>query len=215
MQKALDKNCEDEYKAHDTSVDRNNIVLLIILKYAFLSIRLFIQIFFISYYVGIGIMIMFQFSEEMYKDDPLYETFIHAFKLKQMTPYNQTILILYYTFTTLSTVGFGDLHPKNFFERIIISIVLLMGVATFSYIMSIFIDMVNTIKAFNSDFSEGDGLSKFFGLMKRFNRYKEVNQQMRREIEEYFLFKWENDNNIAVSTEEDFALLSQLPLETS
>ena len=107
-------------------------------------------------------------------------------------------MIVYYTFTTLSTVGFGDLHPKNFFERMIMSVVLLMGVACFSYIMSIFINMVNTIKTFSSDFSEGDELSKFFGLIKRFNNYKEINKKMKTEIEEYFEYKWGNDNNIAV-----------------
>jgi len=151
---------------------------------------------------------MFQFSEEIYGKNPLYETFMTEFDMYSLTPGDQNIKIVYYTFTTLSTVGFGDLHPKNHFERVFMSIVLLMGVACFSYIMSIFIDMVNTIRTFSSDFSDGDQLSKFFGLIKRFNKDKEIDQEMKQEIEEYFEFKWNNDNNIAVSTEEDFELLA-------
>ena len=89
--------------------------------------------------------------------------------MNEKSPYDQTVLIVYYTFTTLSTVGFGDFHPKNSFERIIMSVVLLMGVATFSYIMGIFIEIVNTFKEISADFTEGDELAKFFGLIKRFN----------------------------------------------
>ena len=67
----------------------------------------------------------------------------------------------------------------------------------------------------SSEFSEGDELSKFFGLIKRFNKNKEIDPKIKHEIEEYFEYKWNNDNNIAVSTDNDFALLNQLPLETS
>ena len=48
----------------------------------------------------------------------------------------------YYAVTTLSTVGFGDFHPKNHNERIVVIFALLLGTATFSYIMSIFIDIL-------------------------------------------------------------------------
>ena len=78
--------------------------------------------------------------------------------------------MMYYAFTTLATVGFGDFHPKNSGERIVVSLVLLMGVATFSYMMSIFIGILNTFKNLDKDFNEGDELSKFFGLLHRFNK---------------------------------------------
>ena len=84
------------------------------------------------------------------------------------------VVIWYYAFTTLSTVGFGDLHPKNYMERIIVSVVLLMGVATFSYIMSIFIEILNAFQEMNDDFDDGDKLSKFFGLLKELNRDMEI-----------------------------------------
>ena len=108
--------------------------------------------------------------------------------------------MIYFSFTTLSTVGLGDYHPKNDFERALMSIVLLMGVACFSYIMSIFVEMVNILKTFNSDFSDGDDLSKFFALIRRFNHDEAIDQDMKQEIEEYFEFKWNNDKNLAVST---------------
>lgn len=55
----------------------------------------------------------------------------------------RTITSFYFTFTTLSTVGFGDYYPKNDIERLFGSFVLLGGVATFSYIMGELLAMIN------------------------------------------------------------------------
>ena len=48
-------------------------------------------------------------------------------------------VVVYYMFTTLSTVGFGDFNPKSEFERLIITFILIIGVACFSFIISQFI----------------------------------------------------------------------------
>lgn len=49
---------------------------------------------------------------------------------------------MYYAFTTLSTVGFGDYHPKSPMEHVLVSLIFIFGVAIFSYIMGIFITIV-------------------------------------------------------------------------
>ena len=50
--------------------------------------------------------------------------------------------MVYFAFTSLSTVGFGDFCPRGDVERILGSMLLLFGVAIFSYIMSKFIAMI-------------------------------------------------------------------------
>lgn len=47
--------------------------------------------------------------------------------------YETSITLIYFTLTSLSTVGFGDFHPKTDWERLACSFMLLIGVATFSY----------------------------------------------------------------------------------
>ena len=42
---------------------------------------------------------------------------------------------MYFAFTSLSTVGFGDFYPVSDLERVVGSFVLLIGVAMFSYIL--------------------------------------------------------------------------------
>jgi voltage-gated potassium channel len=54
----------------------------------------------------------------------------------------RTIASFYFTFTTLSTVGFGDYYPRNNIERLMGSFVLLGGVAIFSYIMGELLAMI-------------------------------------------------------------------------
>ena len=80
---------------------------------------------------------MDRWSEKGFEEHP--ETFIHHFELNQV-PLKKVVLIsLYYSFTSLSTVGFGDFHPRSNAERLTCAFVLLLGVACFSYIMGNFI----------------------------------------------------------------------------
>jgi hypothetical protein len=52
------------------------------------------------------------------------------------------LISLYFAFTSLSTVGFGDYAPRGNIERFFGAFMLLFGVAIFSYIMGNFIDMI-------------------------------------------------------------------------
>ena len=52
----------------------------------------------------------------------------------------------YFSFTTLSTVGFGDFEPKSNTERIFVAFGMLAGVAIFSSVLSDFIEMFDVIK---------------------------------------------------------------------
>ena len=44
--------------------------------------------------------------------------------------------------TTLTTVGYGDLTPKTEFEKIIGILIMIIGIAFFSYIMGNFGDVL-------------------------------------------------------------------------
>jgi hypothetical protein len=73
-----------------------------------------------------------------------------------------TIIAMYYSFTSLSTVGFGDYNPRSNAERLLTAFILLGGVSVFSYIMGIFVDILNSFKEMNAEFDLGDELTNFF-----------------------------------------------------
>ena len=52
---------------------------------------------------------------------------------------------MYFAFTSLSTVGFGDFAPRSDLERVIGAFVLLFGVAIFSLIMANFMEILTNL----------------------------------------------------------------------
>ena len=79
------------------------------------------------------------------------------------------IILVYFSFTTLSTVGLGDLYPANDTERIYQSIVLFLGVVSFTFIMNNFLIILQKTSQIKASFEEGAKLSKFIGLLKKYN----------------------------------------------
>ena len=49
---------------------------------------------------------------------------------------------MYFSFTSLTTIGFGDYYPTGDYERLICAFLLLFGVAVVSYIMGSIINMI-------------------------------------------------------------------------
>jgi hypothetical protein len=79
------------------------------------------------------------------------------------------IIAVYFAFTSLSTVGLGDLCPRSNNERIIGSVLLIFGVSIFSYIMGNLIESANKILIYDETLNEDEKLSKFFGVLESFN----------------------------------------------
>jgi hypothetical protein len=50
--------------------------------------------------------------------------------------------MVYFAFTSLSTVGFGDFNPRSDLERLMTALLLLTGVSVFSYIMGNLIEII-------------------------------------------------------------------------
>lgn len=167
----------DPVLREDTNQDNNNISLLIAITNVIKILKLVLIIFNISYFLGFFWFIFCEINYRTTKDklsglDEVFyntETFYTYFKLEDNSDGRNAILVVYYAFTSLSTVGFGDIVPRSNSERLVCSFILLFGVAIFSYIMSIFIEILDQYKNLNADLDDGDNLSKFFGLLRRFN----------------------------------------------
>ena len=85
---------------------------------------------------------------------------------------------MYFAFTSLSTVGFGDYHPKNSFERLWIALILLFGVATFSYVLGELLDIITKFSEFDRDYEEAYQLAKFFGTLQKFNENIPISEKL-------------------------------------
>ena len=83
---------------------------------------------------------------------------------------------MYYAFTSLSTVGFGDFHPKNNFERAFCAMILLAGNAIFGYVLGAFREMVMEVQGLDSDENDDtESLNRFFSMIQKFNGGRPIN----------------------------------------
>jgi hypothetical protein len=59
------------------------------------------------------------------------------------------LVLTYFAFTSLTTVGFGDYSAKADEERLFMCVVLLFGVAIFSYVMGNFVETLTQFRLIN------------------------------------------------------------------
>lgn len=162
--------------AEDILEDHNKIEGLLFLHYAIKTLTLVVLIVNVSYFFGMTWMILCVINSEYF--DPLVAgepepvNFINKFGIEDETSEDKvrsSIKLLYFAFTSLSTVGFGDYYPFASIERLVAAFMLLFGVAIFSYIMGVFIDILDNFTKLTEELDEGDELSMFFHVMTKFN----------------------------------------------
>jgi hypothetical protein len=179
MRHLVQKCKEDEYFANNRDESLNNIVKILFISYGLKTIHLTLIILNISYVLGLIWIIICEAIEDFYlkvdfreENEAFPDYFIVYFGLYEKSPVEITIIVTYFLFTSLSTVGFGDFHPRSDFERILCAMILLFGVAIFSYIMGNFIKLLEQFKSYNDDLDQGDELNKFLGVLTKFNGNK-------------------------------------------
>lgn len=91
--------------------------------------------------------------------------FTSFFQMSEWGDFDVLLAYLYFSFTSLTTVGFGDYNPRSDQERLFIAFGLLFGVAIFSFIMGKFVEMIKQIKQSNAIDGDGDELARFFGVL--------------------------------------------------
>lgn len=128
---------------------------------------------------------------------------IHSFDLNYKNPSEATLAMMYWAFTTLSTVGLGDYYPVSFSERFLAAFGFLIGVAVFAYVMGNFLAILIVIKDINADLEDGDKLAGFIGLLKNFNKDEDISQSLKDDIEDYFEYRWMKNKNWSVESESD------------
>ena len=157
-----------------------------------------------------NLVTFFKKYQMYYVDDPELNEEQNE-QIEEVVDLGNSLKVLYFAFTSLSTVGFGDIRPESDSERLLGAGILLIGVAVFSYIMGIFIGILDQHQNLHADFDDGDVLTQFFGLLRHYNSNMPIKLSLKEEIEDFFDFKWANDRNQALTEDEDLAFYNKLP----
>jgi hypothetical protein len=166
---------ENHELANSIEIDNNKIEEILRVSYILKTMRLTMVLINISFLTGVFWLLLCEFIQDfVYDVDPGdqdfdEDLFMVTFGIEKKGHFQNIILVTYFAITSLATVGFGDYHPRGDAERVFTALILLFGVAIFSYIMGIFIEILDKISQFNADLDDGDNLAKFFGILRKFN----------------------------------------------
>ena len=169
---------------------------LLIVKAFEIGTLIFI-IFASSYFLGIVWYIFvndFQDWENPWLEDVYngYQTFYtyedYKFNGDQYSDASKLVKIWYFGITTLSTIGYGDFHPKSCLEKIVASFIMMLGVSVFSFIMGHFIEILISYKNLNSSSFDHKDLTKWIALLARFNGGRKLDVELINRIEDFFQF---------------------------
>lgn len=162
-------------------------------------------IFLICYFIAILFHSYCHISIEIDQNDGYH--FFDYYDILSKDVFHQTFTLTYFSFTSMTTVGFGDYVPRSEYERIFIAFMLPFGVATFSIIMGIFINILNEFKQINSpDFDDDENLLRFISAFRRYNNDKDLDERISQNIENFFSYKWSWDRNNCLKSKEDIKL---------
>lgn len=95
------------------------------------------------------------------------------------------VYALYFTLTTMTTVGFGDFKPCNYDETRFVMVLLVLASVVFSYFMGTLVDMIATLN------SNRNMLHEKKVHLSRYMRWRSVPWALMRNIRQHLVFLWD------------------------
>lgn len=114
----------------------------------------------------------------------------------------QYITTLYWAFTTMITVGYGDVHPESTTERIYVMIAMLVASGSFSYILNSIGNIVSRYNILARNYREK------MNYVTKFLLKKEVPSELKMKIRRYLEYWWEYKKDIKIEEKEVMAMLN-------
>ena len=191
-----------------------------IFKYTLSTIKLVFIIMTFSYFLGVfwqvvtmeihhqTIEINSSLDPELWNTENFITTNDMDPAVSARTNSHNMVLLMYFSYTTLSTVGFGDFNPRSDYERLLCILVLLLGVGIFALILSNFNEILERLQKLDEETGDEDELNKFFDTIKiRYNCGHDIDPSIKLKFEKLFEYKWSIDRNQAIDDPEEQAFL--------
>lgn len=109
---------------------------------------------------------------------------------------------MYFCLTTMTTVGYGDITPRNYDEALFAMVLLLMSSVLFASLTGTFMNMIATLNA------QRQALTEKKVLLSRYMRWRAVPWKLMRTVRQHLLFLWDANEGYDAYEEK---LKAQLP----
>lgn len=177
----------DEYIVTDSM----NLVL------TFLSLT--VQILVVCHYIG---CFFFYFGLDEYRLDPEYNGWIVDQSMLEKEFRGQYVTSVYWAFTTMAAVGYGDIHPITMQERTYGMIIIIASSGIFAYTIN---RISSTVQSYNTSFT------KFRERMLYINQFvkeKKMPKELQRKVRRYLDYELDKKKEIKVEDEDVFEMLN-------
>ena len=105
-------------------------------------------------------------------------------------PVAQYIRSIYWTITTMTTVGYGDITPARSAEYVLSAVIMLMGASLYAFIIGSIASLLGSIQAAkNSHWERIDSVTEFL-------RQRDVPAEIDAKVRNYYEYVWEHDHGM-------------------
>ena len=174
-------------------------------KYIYKVIRLILIATTLTYFIGC----LWYFITSSQTINPGPNTFYNKFGLGDYSDQRKLIMCCYFALTTLSTVGYGDLTPVSNLEKIVGILIMILGIALFSYIMGNFNDVLTNYDKQMGIVDKSADLQVWMTSLSKFTANQPLPRELVHKIDEHFKFFWKNDRLSSLTPDDTY--LQQLP----
>jgi hypothetical protein len=186
----------------DQVISKRKIVFIMKIRIIYKVFRLFFLVISVTYTVSAMWICICEDVLPINK----YTNFLTTFNIDRNHKSSYRLLIgFYYTLSTLSTIGYGDIIPVNSNERIVVFLIMLIGVALYAYIIGSFTNILTQYRKIIDEREESMYLQQWIMLLGKFYQNKnmkdnvEINYEFDKElinkIDLHYLNFWKNDRN--------------------
>ena len=170
-------------------------------KYFYRALKLFMIAVFLTYFCA-----CFWYGTVSLFDKYYTEDFISYYFSDDDSLQSRLVSCCYYILTTLTTVGYGDLLPKNNFEKCLAILIMLGGIAFFSYIMGNFNDVVINYEKSMGIVNKSSDLQNWLTSLSKFTGNKPLPRILMNSIERHFKYFWKNDRLHSLSIDDPYLM---------
>lgn len=117
--------------------------------------------------------------------------FFSQFNLDSDPEYKQFLKTLYFIFSTLMTVGYGDFYPTNSYEMGFDIIILIAGPTWFAFTMGKSISIINDLKEVGGETNKIGELNLWISNLE--SKTKIIPFDLKKKIKFFYLNYWKND----------------------
>ena len=182
------KNVTNYLKKNSACVSVGRQKLFLLIENCFELGREILNLLFICYFFA---CVWFGFSVKLREWNAIKENFLNAYEIEEKNLDEQVVICMYFIFTTLTTVGYGDYLAKNSYEMALCMLIMLLGTVWLALIMS---KVTSFVMAFEKIGKAKDKLSELAVFIHSLEYiHGPIPRHLKSKLFEYFKYFWKKD----------------------